>query len=256
MPAGSPPGSPPGPPADAPVIGLTAYSTRARWGIWDAEAVLLPRHYTEAIVRAGGVPVLLPPIPGVIAAAADRLDGLLIAGGPDVDPARYGQERGPDTQPSVGDRDQAELDLLAAAVDDGLPVLGICRGMQLINVARGGSLIQHLPAVLQHDRHAPTVGAYGSHPVSVAPGSRLAALLGRTAVPGVPTYHHQGVAAIGAGLVATAWADDGTVEAVEDPSLPFCVAVQWHPEEGDDDALFHALVAAAHRARARRAATV
>jgi len=237
------------------VIGLSAYSTRARWGIWDTDAVLLPKRYTEAIVRAGGVPVLLAPIPGVIEAALDRLDGLLLAGGPDVDPARYGQERGPDTQPAVVDRDQAEVDLLATAVDAGLPVLGICRGMQLINVARGGSLIQHLPTVLHHDEHAPGPGAYGSHPVAVAPGSKLATVLGRTAVPGVPTYHHQGVDAIGAGLVASAWATDGTVEAVEDPELPFCVAVQWHPEEGDDDALFHALVAAARRSRESRQAS-
>ncbi len=235
------------------MIGLSAYSTRARWGIWDTDAVLLPAHYTEAVVRAGGVPVLLAPIPGVIEVALRRLDGLLISGGPDVDPARYGQQRGPDTQPSVPDRDQAEVELFATAIDAGLPTLGICRGMQLINVARGGSLVQHLPAALHHDEHAPTLGAYGSHPVSVDPGSRLAAVLGRTAVPGVPTYHHQGLDAVGTGLVASAWATDGTVEAVEDPTLPFCVAVQWHPEEGDDDALFHALVAAARQSRDVRA---
>ena len=125
-----------------------------------------------------------------------------------------------------------------------MPVLGICRGMQLLNVLRGGTLLQHLPDILGRSVHAPEVGATPA-PGHVQPGTKLADLLGRTTVDGVPTYHHQGVDALGAGLRATAWAPDGTLEALEDPDLPFCLGVQWHPEAGDDPALFDALVAAA-----------
>jgi putative glutamine amidotransferase len=235
-----------------PVIGLTAYSVSASWGVWHSEAVLLPRVYTDAVARAGGVPVLLPPVAGVIDAVLPRLDGMLLAGGPDVDPARYGAERSPHTQAPVHERDDAEAGLLAGALGDGLPVLGICRGMQVLNVARGGTLHQHLPEVLGHEEHSAEVGAFGSHPVRVKPGSRLATLLGRLDVDGVPTYHHQGVDAIGAGLVPTAWAEDGTVEALEDPELPFFVAVQWHPEMGQDPALFEGLVTAARQRQQAR----
>lgn len=234
------------------MIGLSAYKATAAWGVWSTVAALLPWRYVQQVADAGGVPLLLPPVPGVVEAALPRLDALLLAGGPDVDPRRYGQEPGPNTQPPRPERDEAETALLLEAVDSGLPVLGICRGLQLINVARGGSLVQHLPDVLHSDEHAPAPGVYGSHPVEVKPGSRLAAVLGRTAVDGVPTYHHQGIDALGAGLVATAWSTDGTIEAVEDPSLPFCVAVQWHPEEGEDTALFEALVTAAREVAALR----
>jgi len=233
----------------APVIGLSAYSVPARWGVWDTEAVLLPRAYVDAVAAAGGVPVVLPPLPQLIRQMVDRLDGLLLAGGPDVAPARYGAEPGPHTQPSQPDRDAAELGLLSAAVSDRRPVLAICRGMQLLNVARGGTLIQHLPDVLgEHDGSAGP-GQYGTHPIKVAEGSRLARALGRTALDSVPAYHHQGVDSLGAGLVACAWAPDGVVEAVEDPALPFCVGVQWHPEVGVDASLFRALVAAAREQR-------
>jgi len=236
----------------APLIGLTAYSARARWGVWDQHAVLLPWSYVRRVADAGGVPVLLPPLPGVIEAALPRLDGLLLTGGPDVDPARYGRETGPDTQPAQPDRDDAETALLHGAVADGLPVLGICRGLQLVNTARGGTLIQHLPDVLDDDGHAPEPGVMGTHPVRVVPGTLLAGILGTPSAEGVPTYHHQAVEYVGRGLVVTAWSQDGVIEAVEDPSLPFCVAVQWHPEEGDDPALFDALVrAAADRLAAR-----
>lgn len=236
----------------APVIGLTSYTARARWGVWDQDAALLPWSYVRRVADAGGVPVLLPPLPGVIEGALPRLDGLLLTGGPDVDPARYGREAGPQTQPAQPDRDDAETALLHDAIDGGLPVLGICRGLQLMNVARGGTLLQHLPDVLDDEGHAPAPGVMGTHPVRVVPGTLLAGILGRPSAEGVPTYHHQAVEYVGRGLVVTAWSQDGVIEAVEDPSHPFCVAVQWHPEEGDDPALFDALVrAAADRAAAR-----
>jgi gamma-glutamyl-gamma-aminobutyrate hydrolase PuuD len=234
-----------------PVVGISAYSTRAAWGVWDVEAVLVPRAYVDAVERSGGLPVVLPPLPGIVEALLPRLDALLLAGGPDVEPWRYGQEPGPDTQPPKPERDAAELGLLAGAVDAGLPVLGICRGMQLINVARGGTLHQHLPDAVGHDDHAPAPGVYGDHHVRVEAGSRLARALGGRAATTVPAYHHQGLDRLGDRLVATAWSGDGLVEAVEDPALPFCVGVQWHPEVGADAALFTALVDAA---RARLAA--
>ena len=133
---------------DLPVIGITAYSARAAWGAWDAEAVLLPRPYVEAVARAGAVPVVLPPLPQVIAGALPRIDALVVAGGPDVEPVRYGEGPGAHTQPPNRDRDESELLLLRQAVDSGMPILGICRGMQLLNVLRGGTLHQHLPDVV------------------------------------------------------------------------------------------------------------
>ncbi len=241
--------------AASPVVGISAYATRAAWGVWDTDAVLLPAAYVDAVAAAGGVPVLLPPRPGVVEAALPRLDALLLSGGPDVEPVHYGAEPGPDTQAPSRERDEAELGLLSTAVEAGLPVLGVCRGMQLLNVARGGTLHQHLPDVLGHAGHAPEPGVYAPHPVHVDPTSRLAGLLGRVEVESVPSYHHQGLDRLGDGLVATAWAPDGTVEAVEDPQRPFVVAVQWHPEVGTDPALFAGLVEAARaRSRSRAAA--
>ncbi len=237
--------------SDRPIIGISAYNEDARWGAWRAQAILLPRRYPDRVAQAGGIPVLLPPVPGV-EDALERLDGLLLSGGGDIDPARYGAQRAPETAKIRGDRDEAELALLARAQSLGLPVLGICRGLQIINVARGGSLHQHLPQLVGHEEHCPERGSYGSHDVRLAAGSRLAGILGRTEVADhwpvtVPTHHHQAVDRLGDGLSATAWADDGTVEAVElDPRQHrFVVAVQWHPEAGDDLSLFRALVTAA-----------
>lgn len=233
-----------------PVIGLSAYATRAAWGVWDVDATLVPQAYVDAVAAAGGLPVVLPVLPGVAVDLLDRLDGLLVVGGPDVDPARYGATPGPATQPPCRVRDATETELVAGAVARGLPVLGVCRGLQVINVLRGGTLIQHLPDVVGTDLHCPAPGHYGQHEVRVAPASLLASVLGgpdRAPVEraSVPSYHHQAVDLLGSGLVATAWSEDGVIEALEDPRLPFFVGVQWHPEVGDDLALFAGLVTAA-----------
>jgi putative glutamine amidotransferase len=227
-----------------PLIGLSAYCEEARWAYWQSHAVLLPANYAEQVAAAGGIPVLLPPLPGV-AAATDRLDGLLLTGGGDIDPGRYGAQPHPRTGRVSAPRDAAELDLLDAATAAGLPVLGVCRGLQLLNVARGGTLCQHLP---DGAGHTPAPGTFGSHPVRVAAGTRLAGILGANGDGvDVPTAHHQAVDRLGEGLVATAWAEDGVVEAVEASAAgdPFLLAVQWHPEAGADPRLIQALVAAA-----------
>jgi putative glutamine amidotransferase len=227
-----------------PLIGLSAYCEEARWAYWHAPAVLLPANYADQVAAAGGVPVLLPPLPGV-AAAVDRLDGLLLTGGGDIDPGRYGAQPDPRTGRVSAPRDAAELELLDAAMGAGLPVLGVCRGMQLLNVARGGTLCQHLP---DDAGHAPVPGTFGSHAVRVAAGTRLAGILGANGDGvDVPTAHHQAVDRLGEGLVATAWAADGVIEAVEPGAAgdPFLLAVQWHPEAGTDPRVIEALVAAA-----------
>jgi putative glutamine amidotransferase len=259
-----PPAGPPGVPVTAPVIGLTTYAEPARWATWHCPAALLPLCYAEQIAGAGGIPLLLPPLPGIAAAVA-RLDGLVLTGGGDIDPAAYGAEPHPRTAKVSRPRDLAELELLAAGLAEGLPVLGICRGLQVLNVARGGTLHQHLPDVPGLDglaAHTPEPGSYGSHLVRVAPGSTLAGILGggQGAVErAVPTAHHQAIDRLGDGLTATAWAADGVIEAVElgltaPGQHPFVLAVQWHPEVGGDPALFHALIAAATPRRHSRPA--
>jgi putative glutamine amidotransferase len=234
----------------APVIGISAASELARWGAWEIDAMVLPRRYADRVAEAGGTPVLLPPLPGV-ERALRRVDGLVLSGGGDIDPARYGAPCAPETKLVPEERDAAEFALLQAALSMGLPVLGICRGIQVINVALGGTLHQHLPDVVGHNGHSPVTGRMGSHEVQVAAGSRLAGVLdfdgSADHAVSVPTHHHQGIDRLGRGLTATAWAADGMVEAVEfDPGeCRFGVAVQWHPEAGPDPGLFRALTAAA-----------
>jgi putative glutamine amidotransferase len=239
--------------ASAPLIGISCYRVQAQFAAWDLRATLLPDRYVTAVTAAGAVPVLLPPAPQVDQAVA-RLDGLVLAGGGDIDPARYRAARDPNCGPSSDERDTAELALAAAALAAGVPVLGICRGLQVLNVALGGTLHQHLPDLVGHEGHAPEPGGYGAHEVSVAPGSRLASILNRTDLTDhlpvmVPTHHHQAIDVLGDGLAATAWATDGTTEAAELDSVrhPFAVGVQWHPEAGEDLSLFRALAAAAAR---------
>ena len=239
------------------MVGVTAaVRDHVRYGAWDERAALVPDAYLAMVAEAGAVPVVLAQVPGMAPAAAAgllaaRVDGVVLTGGVDVDPARYDQEAHAETQAPDPARDAFETALLERAVADGLPVLAVCRGVQVLNVARGGTLHQHLPELVGHAGHMPVVGCYARHAVRVAPGTRLAAALG-VETSDVPTHHHQGIDRVGRGLVPSAWAEDGVVEAVEDPDAEFVVGVQWHPEAGEDRSLFEAFVGAVRRARPRR----
>ena len=220
---------------EPPRIGLTTYRERAAWGVWDEPADLLPVSYATAVERAGGVALLLPPRSAeaepwsaAVEAVLDGLHGLIIAGGADVDPERYGADRDPHTGAARPDRDGWEIALTRAAIRRGLPVLGICRGMQVLNVALGGDLVQHLPDETGTDVHCPTPGIHARHRVRMAAGGRLTGALGTDV--DVATYHHQGLGRLGDGLVATGWAEDGTVEAVDLAGTTWVAGVQWHPE--------------------------
>jgi putative glutamine amidotransferase len=226
-----------------PIVGISCYLEAASWGAWhDVPAALLPHAYVQHVQRAGGVPVLIPP--GADAAAlVPRLDALILAGGPDIDPGRYDAAAHPAAQQSRPDRDEAEIALLHTAIYADLPVLGICRGMQLMAVAAAGTLQQHLPDVIGHHRHSPAPGRYGTHRVQITPGSRLHTILGDTV--DVPSYHHQSVDTHPE-YAPTAHALDGTLEALEAPEALFRIGVQWHPETSTDPRLFAALVHVAH----------
>jgi len=210
--------------------------------VWDNESVLLPRTYPDVVVAAGGVPVLLPPVPES-AAAVDRLDAVVLAGGPDVDPDRYGAAPHPRTGEPRPDRDAAELAVLHRALERGIPVLGVCRGAQVLNVGLGGTLVQHVPDVVGHCGHNPSPGVFGTVEVALEPGTRVGAALGPAAR--VRCHHHQALDRLADGLVVTGRASDGLVEAVELAGEPWVVGVQWHPEEDATDVrLMTALVAA------------
>ncbi|TFD63483.1 gamma-glutamyl-gamma-aminobutyrate hydrolase family protein [Cryobacterium ruanii] len=233
-----------------PVIGLTTYLEQAQTGVWDVPAAILPRVYFDAITNAGGIAVLLPPQP-VNAAIANRvldgLDALVVTGGKDVDPARYGQARHPHTDEPRPDRDAWENILLHEAIARELPFLGICRGAQMLNVALGGSLHQHLPDLVGDTTYQAGNGVFNVVDVAVETDSTLSALLGgQTLLPAVPVYHHQSIDRVAAGLRVTARTDAGIVQAVELTAVPFGVAVQWHPEQSPGDLrLFTGLVSAA-----------
>lgn len=239
------------------VIGLTTYLEQAQTGVWDVPASFLPKVYLDAVTRVGGIAVLLPPQPvdPVIASAVlDRLDGLIVTGGKDVDPARYGQSAHPQTDQPRLDRDAWEDALLTGAIGRGMPFLGICRGAQVLNVALGGSLLQHLPEVVGSTRYNLGRGDFATNEVAVEQGSRLAGMIG--AGVAVKSYHHQAIDRVAEQLVVTARSDDGIIQAVELPNAAFGVAVQWHPEEdaAADARLFAGLVEAATTYAADRAA--
>ena len=234
-----------------PLIGVSTYLEEdVRWGVWRQRAAVLPAGYHRLVQRAGGCPVLLPPdAPERAAELAARLDGLVLSGGPDVAPVRYGADPQPQCGPPSPERDAWELALAEAALAARLPLLGICRGMQLLNVALGGTLLQHL------DGHRGEPGVFDSHPVRAVSGTALARVLPEPV--SVPTYHHQAVDTLGRDLLPNAYAPDGTVEGLELPPArhPFALAVQWHPEEGDDTRVMRALVDAASGTSAARAAS-
>ncbi|MEV8594213.1 gamma-glutamyl-gamma-aminobutyrate hydrolase family protein [Streptomyces sp. NPDC052012] len=221
-----------------PLIGISTYAeSGVRWGVWQLDAALLPVGYPRLVQRAGGLAAMLPPdAPERAAATVARLDALVIAGGPDVEPVHYGAEPHPRTGPPARARDAWELALIRAALEREVPLLGICRGMQLLNVALGGTLVQHI------DGHAETPGVFGRHPVKPVPGTRYASIVPEETE--VPTYHHQSVDRLGTGLIPSAHAEDGTVEAVELPTAPWTLGVQWHPEMGEDLRVVQSLIAA------------
>ena len=228
-----------------PVVGITTYVTQARWGYWDLEAALIPSDYVQKVQAAGGRPLLVPPELDGVEETLDALDAVVFTGGSDVDPELYGEEAHPETVGIVRLRDEAELTLLKAALARDMPVLGICRGIQVLNVGMGGDLDQHL----EGHRHDPP-GEFVAHDVVIEPGTRLAEMLGERTT--VMSHHHQGVKTLAPGLVETARADDGLVEAVEAPGKRFAVGVLWHPEAGEDARLFETLVAEARAYREER----
>ncbi|WP_318242125.1 gamma-glutamyl-gamma-aminobutyrate hydrolase family protein [Arthrobacter gallicola] len=232
------------PDAGRPLIGITTYYQPAAWGVWEGTAALIPGTYVEAVTAAGGSPVLLPPV-GTETSVLDALDGLVTAGGPDVDPALYGHNAHPLTlsQPL---RDVHDLALTKAALAKELPLLAVCRGAQILNVALGGTLIQHLPDVRPEANYQPSPGVFGEVRFSTAPDSIIGSLLGPEA--SAPCYHHQGIAELGHGLRVTAQAPVGTVEAIEAAGGGWVLGVQFHPEQNPADLrLFEGLIAAASR---------
>jgi putative glutamine amidotransferase len=235
-----------------PLIGITSHLEPARWGDWVREAVVSPASYARAVHRSGGVPVVLPPIPGNgVTDLVRGLGGLILSAGGDVNPQLYGERPDERTGDPDSRRDRFEFSIIRAAIEAKLPFLAICRGMQVLNVALGGTLIQHLPAEVGHDRHAPGPGIAGGHGVRISGDGKLGGILGTTAE--VTASHHQAVQRLGTGLTAVAWADDQVVEGVELAGHPFGVGVQWRPEDGTDLRLFEALVqAAAQRPATRR----
>ena len=231
-----------------PVIGITTYVTQARWSYWDREVALVPAAYVRAVECVGGRPLLVPPSEDGLDETLAAVDGLLFSGGSDLDPELYDQEPHDETFGVVRERDRAELALLEAALARDMPVLAVCRGSQVLNVARGGDLVQHLPDLVGDEKHKHTPGTFADHDVTLEEGTRLAALLGDRAP--VKSHHHQGIGRLGRGLRAAAHAEDGIIEAVEDPAHRFALGVLWHPEAGEDMKLFEELV---HQAREYRA---
>jgi putative glutamine amidotransferase len=233
-----------------PLIGITSYEEPVAWGAWNVEAVLVPSAYVRAVQKVGGRALVVPPADGGLDETLAAVDGLIFSGGGDIHPEVYGATPHEAVRGVNPKRDEAELAMLRAALDRDMPVLAVCRGSQVLNVALGGDLVQHLPEVVGHDRHLHTPGEFADHEVRVEPESCVGRILGDRAP--VKSHHHQAFGRLGGGLRGAAWADDGTVEAIEDPSRRFALGVLWHPEEGEDLALFEALVAEARSYREGR----
>jgi putative glutamine amidotransferase len=226
-----------------PVIGILAHSGPMKQSVYDMPAAFVPQVFVDRVLASGCMPLLLPPVAGA-EILVGRLDGLLLLPGMDVDPAFYTTDPPLPQTRSVWQRDVVELGLLRAAMSSALPVLGVCRGAQLINVCRGGTLHQDLAEVGHTEEHLPSDVIFGAQRVRLSEGSHLAAMFGGDP-PVVPCHHHQAIARLGTGLAATAWAADGIIEAVEATDYPFLVGVQWHAEQARDGALFAALSRAA-----------
>ena len=233
-----------------PIVGVTSNVEQARFGAGDVPAALIPLSYVQAVERAGGRALVVPPTEEGVEETLDALDGLLLSGGSDLDPSLYGADAHPETRQVRPERDRAELALLRAALARDLPVLAVCRGSQVLNVARGGNLVQHLPETLGNEAHRETPGVFSEHGVEVEPDSRLGGIVGASV--DVKSHHHQGYGELGEGLRVVARAEDGTIEAVEDPERRFAIGVLWHPEAGEDAGLFDALVAEAREYQASR----
>jgi len=235
------------------VVGVCAALEAVSWGAWhEIRSVMLPASYLEAVQRAGATALLLAPDPAVAAEperVLDLLDALLLAGGSDIDPASYGAPSDPRVTGTSPARDAFELALARAALERDMPVLGICRGMQLLNVATGGGLVAHLPDVVEHDDHRPVPGEWARHPVRLDPDGLAARAAGSEQVE-VNSHHHQGVDGVGADLRASGWAADGTVEAIESATRSFVLGVLWHPEQDPGSCEVAALVEAARERRA------
>jgi gamma-glutamyl-gamma-aminobutyrate hydrolase PuuD len=237
-----------------PIIGITTYLVPATWGAWNMEAALVPADYVRAVSAAGGAPVMIPP-GSFLPETLSVVDGLVFSGGSDLDPSLYAAEAHPETAGVIRERDDFELELMRAALERDVPMLAICRGSQVLNIALGGDLEQHVPDRVGTELHREVPGVFSEHDVSVVGGTRLASILGDR--HDVKSHHHQGFGALGSGLQEAARAPDGTLEALEDPSRRFTLGVLWHPEAGEDRALFEALVAeaVAYRATSGRQTT-
>jgi putative glutamine amidotransferase len=242
-----------------PVIGICTAVERARWSVWDQDAFLLARSYIRAIQDAGGLVIMVPPDPALNDdpdEVLDLLDGLILAGGADIDPSAYGAERHPETKGTVPERDDFEISLARRALDRDIPLLGICRGMQLMNVARGGTLEQHLPESHGHHDHRRVLGTFddADHDVRLAEGS-LAHRAAGESVHATKSHHHQGIGEVGEGFEVTGWAVmDDLPEVLEDPTRRFALGVQWHPEADETSRFVAALVDEAAEARERQLA--